>query len=96
MTGLYTKDCVFIPEKNQATPASIMYNQGLDSVSVISSKPSSYPMFCCEKYLIIVTVIKMTFVMPETSNCVVYPTGKQVLYEGHSQPACSKHAEQNV
>uniref|UniRef100_A0A8C8GZC6 VWFA domain-containing protein n=1 Tax=Oncorhynchus tshawytscha TaxID=74940 RepID=A0A8C8GZC6_ONCTS len=29
VTGLYTEDCVFYPDKQQTTSASIMYNQGL-------------------------------------------------------------------
>lgn len=32
LTGLYKKDCVFIPDKQQSEKASIMYDQTIDSV----------------------------------------------------------------
>ncbi|KAM9324776.1 calcium-activated chloride channel regulator 1-like [Gastrophryne carolinensis] len=32
-TGLYGKSCVFLPDKNQASPASIMYLQALNEVT---------------------------------------------------------------
>uniref|UniRef100_A0A4W5RCX7 VWFA domain-containing protein n=1 Tax=Hucho hucho TaxID=62062 RepID=A0A4W5RCX7_9TELE len=38
VTGLYTKDCVFYPDKQQTTSASIMYNQGLNAVNEFCTK----------------------------------------------------------
>uniref|UniRef100_A0A8C7NG74 Chloride channel accessory 1 n=1 Tax=Oncorhynchus mykiss TaxID=8022 RepID=A0A8C7NG74_ONCMY len=38
VTGLYTEDCVFYPDKQQTTSASIMYNQGLSAVKEFCTK----------------------------------------------------------
>ncbi|XP_055717603.1 calcium-activated chloride channel regulator 1-like [Salvelinus fontinalis] len=37
-TGLYTEDCVFYPDTQQKTSASIMYNQGLSAVKEFCTK----------------------------------------------------------
>lgn len=39
LTGLYKKDCVFIPDKQQSEKASIMYDQTIDSVSALFFSP---------------------------------------------------------
>ncbi|XP_071200536.1 calcium-activated chloride channel regulator 1-like [Salvelinus alpinus] len=38
VTGLYTEDCVFYPDTQQTTSASIMYNQGLSAVKEFCTK----------------------------------------------------------
>lgn len=45
-THLYKSECMFIPDKKQTAPASIMYNQDLSSVSTAkTSKQRLYDLF---------------------------------------------------